>query len=200
MPTSFDHQPQPDPPSESRGATADSRRGWHSPSDWLRWFGRTTKRLLVLALGVAIVGAGLAMLVLPGPGVLIIIVGLAVLATEFMWAERALDRATSEAATAANRVAASRRGRLALMASGLGMITGGALVAATVDSYRVIGISLAAAGLIGLGTLLPSVQRWLESKTSTPSPSDRTDRTDGTDTADATSLPASAPTTNGDTR
>ncbi len=37
----------------------------------------------MLTLGVAILGAGVVMLALPGPGLLVIIVGLAVLASEF---------------------------------------------------------------------------------------------------------------------
>ena len=36
------------------------------------------------------------MLALPGPGVLVIILGLVILATEFAWAERMLDRTTSD--------------------------------------------------------------------------------------------------------
>ena len=48
--------------------------------------------MLVAALGFTVVGAGVALLVLPGPGVIVIIVGLAILATEFAWAERALDK------------------------------------------------------------------------------------------------------------
>jgi uncharacterized protein (TIGR02611 family) len=36
---------------------------------------------------------GLAMLVLPGPGILLVIAGLAVLATEYVWAQRALNYA-----------------------------------------------------------------------------------------------------------
>ena len=42
--------------------------------------------------GVALVFAGTVMLVLPGPGLLVILLGLALLATEFTWARRALDR------------------------------------------------------------------------------------------------------------
>ncbi len=139
----------------------------HSPLDWLRLIGRNTKRLAVLVLGVAILGAGLAMLALPGPGVLVIVVGLAVLATEFAWAERALDRTTATAAAAASKVSASRGGRTALIASGLGMVVGGAVVVALVGDFRVIGASVAIAGLIGLATLHPRAQRWLESRTST---------------------------------
>ena len=45
----------------------------------------------VLLLGFGLVGAGLAMLVLPGPGWATIILGLIVLASEYAWARRLLD-------------------------------------------------------------------------------------------------------------
>ena len=83
----------------------------HSPLQWLRWISRTAKRLAVLLIGASILGAGVAMLALPGPGIVVILVGLAVLATEFAWAERALDRAAGTAAAAAGRVAGNRAGR-----------------------------------------------------------------------------------------
>ena len=69
-----------------------SRRSLHSPAEWFRWIGRNAKRIAVFIAGVAVVVAGVAMLVLPGPGLVVIILGLAILATEFAWAERALDR------------------------------------------------------------------------------------------------------------
>jgi thiol:disulfide interchange protein len=49
-------------------------------------------RLLKIAAGFVLLGAGAAMVVLPGPGWLTIAAGLAVLAGEFHWARRALDR------------------------------------------------------------------------------------------------------------
>ena len=58
------------------------------------------RRVGVLVIGGVLVLAGTLMLVLPGPGLLVIFVGLALLATEFAWARRALDRLK----------AASRRG------------------------------------------------------------------------------------------
>lgn len=140
-------------------------RGLHSPLQWLRWIGRNSKRLAVFLLGTAIVGAGLAMLVLPGPGLLVVIVGLAVLATEFAWAERALDRTTSTAANAASKVSNNAAGRRALVLSGVCMVIGGALVVALFGDHRLIGASVLVAGLIGLGTLLPAVQRWIEART-----------------------------------
>jgi uncharacterized protein (TIGR02611 family) len=51
-------------------------------------------------MGFALLGAGIAMLALPGPGWLTIIAGLAMLAGEFQWARRLLDQVKD----AANRV------------------------------------------------------------------------------------------------
>ena len=84
--------------------SSSSTRGLHSPMEWLRWIGRNTKRIAVFVAGVAVVLAGVAMLVLPGPGLVVIILGLAILATEFAWAERALDHAKSKAAAAGQKV------------------------------------------------------------------------------------------------
>lgn len=69
--------------------------------DVIRWIGRNGKRVGVSVAGFVLILAGLAMLVLPGPGVLVIIAGLAVLATEYTWAERALDAAKKRAKAAA---------------------------------------------------------------------------------------------------
>ena len=140
-------------------------RGLHSPVQWLRWIGRNSKRLAVFLLGTTIVGAGLAMLVLPGPGLLVVIVGLAVLATEFAWAERALDRTTATAANAASKVTNNAAGRRAMVMSGVCMVIGGATVAVLLGDHRLIGASVLVAGLIALGTLLPGVQRWIEQRT-----------------------------------
>jgi uncharacterized protein (TIGR02611 family) len=60
---------------------------------FLRFMVRSSKRVAVLILGGALVVGGAAMLVLPGPGLLVIIGGLAVLATEFAWAAYLLDGA-----------------------------------------------------------------------------------------------------------
>src|SRR5262245_79857 len=52
-----------------------------------------TWRVVVFMVGTAVIGAGIGGLILPAlPGWLLIIVGLGLLATEFAWAERLLDR------------------------------------------------------------------------------------------------------------
>jgi uncharacterized protein (TIGR02611 family) len=55
-------------------------------------------RVVVAVIGFAIIGTGLALIPLPGPGWLIVFAGLAVLSTEFAWAERLLRYARSKVA------------------------------------------------------------------------------------------------------
>jgi uncharacterized protein (TIGR02611 family) len=140
----------------------------HSPSDWLRTIARNAKRLLVFILGVAVLLAGVAMLALPGPGVVVIIVGLVILATEFTWAERVLDKTTAKAAGAATKITGNTSGQLALAASGVGMIVGGVLIGVLFEDFLVVGVSIAIAGIIGLCTLLPQVQAWIDEKATKP--------------------------------
>ena len=54
-------------------------------------------RLLIIAVGTIITLAGLAALVLPGPGLVLILVGLGILAQEVPWAERLLSYAKEKA-------------------------------------------------------------------------------------------------------
>ena len=56
---------------------------------------RYSRRGLVVFGGFVLMFGGVAMLVLPGPGFLVILAGLGLLAREFVWAERALHRAKS---------------------------------------------------------------------------------------------------------
>lgn len=46
------------------------------------------KRLVIAVIGFTTLMAGIAMLVLPGPAIIVIPVGLGILATEFIWARR----------------------------------------------------------------------------------------------------------------
>lgn len=50
------------------------------------------QRIAKIILGFVVLLAGLLMLVTPGPGGLAILVGLTLLASEFQWAKRLLDR------------------------------------------------------------------------------------------------------------
>ena len=141
----------------------------HSPSAWLRWIAQSVKRLVVLVVGVAFVGAGLAMLVLPGPGILVSVIGLLILATEFAWAERALDRVRGRAAAAAGALNERRLGRAIAALTGTALIVGGGLTVVILDDHRVIGATVVFAGICGLAVLLPWTVRWLDP---TPDPED----------------------------
>ena len=55
-------------------------------------FYKTVRQAVVFFVGLAILLTGVALLVLPGPGILLIVVGLAVLAIEFTWARGGLAR------------------------------------------------------------------------------------------------------------
>jgi uncharacterized protein (TIGR02611 family) len=76
----------------------------HSFRELLRFILRTGKRAVILVVGLVLLAGGLVMMVTPGPGILLIIAGLAVLATEFAWAEVMLDRAKEQATKAKDSV------------------------------------------------------------------------------------------------
>lgn len=72
--------------------------------DFAVWVGARGRRIAVTVVGFALVVVGLVMLVLPGPGLLAIVAGLAVLATEYAWARRALDEAKRRTGDVAGRL------------------------------------------------------------------------------------------------
>lgn len=88
-----------------------------SPLDILRFIGRSSKRIAVTVVGGAVLLGGLAMLVLPGPGILVVAVGFAILGTEYAWAASALDK-TKRAAATAGGIAREQAGRVARGAGG----------------------------------------------------------------------------------
>lgn len=57
------------------------------------------KRAVVAVIGFTVLLIGLAMVVLPGPAIVVIPLGLAILATEFVWARRLLDKARGRIAS-----------------------------------------------------------------------------------------------------
>lgn len=69
----------------------------------LTW--KHARRLVVFVIGATLVALGVVLLVLPGPAMVVIPVGLAVLGTEFLWARRLLKRVKD----GAMRVAGSAR-------------------------------------------------------------------------------------------
>lgn len=67
------------------------------------------RKLIVALIGVTVVLFGLALIVLPGPAFIVIPLGLAILATEFAWARRAVRRARVMIAKARGRESGKTR-------------------------------------------------------------------------------------------
>ena len=53
---------------------------------------RFARKVVVAVIGVSVLAIGIALILLPGPAVLVIPLGLAILGTEFLWARRLLRR------------------------------------------------------------------------------------------------------------
>lgn len=56
---------------------------------------RHAKKVIIGVVGVTVTLIGVAMIVLPGPAFIVIPAGLAILATEFIWARKLLDKVKS---------------------------------------------------------------------------------------------------------
>ena len=87
-------------------------------------------RVVVALFGFLVVLTGLAMLVLPGPGLLVIAIGLGILALEFVWAERLLERTVDKMDDAADAVKRSSRKQQALGVALLALGAAGLVAAA----------------------------------------------------------------------
>jgi uncharacterized protein (TIGR02611 family) len=90
-------------------------------------------RALFVAAGFTVVAAGLVMMLLPGPALVVIPIGLAMLALEFAWAERLLEHAISQAERA--KATAARTSRPARLLAGIA----GALVVGALVAWAVVG-------------------------------------------------------------
>ena len=69
----------------------------HDRRRWNSWFPNTptlrvAKRIVVAVIGGTVTLIGIALVVLPGPAFIVIPIGLSILATEFLWAKRWLNK------------------------------------------------------------------------------------------------------------
>jgi uncharacterized protein (TIGR02611 family) len=98
---------------------------------------RHLERNRLLRIGFALVGfivvlVGVAMLVLPGPGLVVIAIGLGILALEFAWAERLLERTVDRMEEAAETVKKASRAQQLLLAAAFAAASVGLVVAVLV--------------------------------------------------------------------
>lgn len=73
-------------------------RTWHTAY-------RQARRIVIAVMGTTMILIGLALLILPGPGLVVIPLGLAILGIEFAWANRWLRRLRNGVAAVQNRQA-----------------------------------------------------------------------------------------------
>jgi uncharacterized protein (TIGR02611 family) len=92
-------------------------------------------RAAVVLAGFVVVLVGLAMIPLPGPGLLVIAAGLAVLALEFVWAERVLERTIDQMSDATDRV--KRAGRAQQVILGLLSVLAAAAVVTAMYAWDI---------------------------------------------------------------
>ncbi|MGZ5297694.1 MAG: PGPGW domain-containing protein [Actinomycetota bacterium] len=83
-----------------------------------RFIARKGRRIAITVVGVVVVLAGLALLVLPGPGWLLIFVGLSILGSEYVWAQRLLRIAKQQANNAKDKVLRKKQAKTDRRADG----------------------------------------------------------------------------------
>jgi uncharacterized protein (TIGR02611 family) len=87
------------------------------------WFkktviGRLVWRIIIGVIGGSVTVAGAIALVGPGPGILIVLAGLGILATEFAWAARVMAHTRTYAQKAADKAGIPKWAQLAMIAVG----------------------------------------------------------------------------------
>ena len=115
------------------------------------------KRLGVVVLGVTLLLVGIALLVLPGPGLLLVLAGLITLASEFPKLERYVDPVRDRAMKAAEDSVASPLRIAVSVAAGLALVAAGVvwgLVRWLPFAGWSTGTSLILSGLFLLGLLV----------------------------------------------
>ena len=90
---------------------------------------RLLRRIAITVVGIVILAVGVVLLVAPGPGLLVIVLAMIVLAVEYEWARRHLAAVRARARSAADKAAASRVATASAILFGVGAIgLGGVLI------------------------------------------------------------------------
>jgi len=115
------------------------------------------KTVVVAVLGGLLTLAGIGLLVLPGPGFVLVAAGLAVLATRFDWAKKPLDYAKDKAVDGIEEVGKSPWRAAGAALAALALVAAGVLALAGIDLPFVNTLSavvLIVSGLFLVGTVV----------------------------------------------
>lgn len=135
---------------------------------------KQVRKLMILIVGTIVVLAGVGMLIGPGPGIVVIPIGLAILATEFVWAKRLLDRYAHYATTLGKRAGAEvmKRTRLWHVPVVIGLSVAGWLAVYRYTSIPIHTILMGALPML-IGQLVWGVMlylRWRKQRSPAASP------------------------------
>ncbi len=120
------------------------------------------KRAVVAVLGIALLLIGIALLVLPGPGFLLIAAALALLATQFEWAKVPLDYAWGKAQAGIDEVGRNKWQTALSILAALALVAIGIVDLAGVEVPWINTLSavmLILSGLILVGTIVYALRR-----------------------------------------
>ena len=131
------------------------------------------RKTTITIIGWALVAIGVAALVLPGPGLLLLLSGLVVLSQEYEWAERRVEPVKRKAFDVAQAGVASYPRIVMSSLGALGLVAAGLVWWADPDIPEIgpigpdlpfggwaTGSTVILSGLIALGLLAYSVRRW----------------------------------------
>jgi len=128
----------------------------------LRSGAKFLRRVVLTIVGVAILAVGAVMLVAPGPGFLVLALGLFVLGLEYEWARKRLDYVRQKVADLADAAVANPLSTAGSILGGVSLVVAGVVVGVRDDlpaSSWWTGGSLIAGGVIALATIGVSLEQ-----------------------------------------
>jgi hypothetical protein len=146
---------------------------------------RLVRRVALTVVGLTVLGVGIAMLALPGPGFLIIALGFFILSLEYEWARRRFEQARKKAADLADQAAGNVWSTIFTLVFGIGMVAAGVawiVVDTLPGSSPWSGGSLIFSGLVVLATIIFSLWQARQAREAgLPTPAELLDRQDELD-------------------
>jgi uncharacterized protein (TIGR02611 family) len=121
---------------------------------------RLIRRIAITVVGLVVTMIGVVLLIAPGPGFLVIALGLLILSVEYEWARRQLETVKARARTVADQAAANRLSTSVSILFALGIIGLGGVLAldeTLPGSGLATGVSLAFGGVVALATIIYSL-------------------------------------------